>query len=350
MNYHGSMKMSVADISRKKKETSQLYRQWLILKDMPRRNKITTNIILDRLVNSYGISTTLRTVQRDLKALVDDCRFPLYCDGEKEAGWRWSDNAAAFDVVNMDPVTALTFKLAEKHITRMLPLGVISALKPYIKAADDRLKLTPESSFSRWPGKVRVVSRNLAMIPPVVAEDISEDVYSAFLDEKRFKVEYRTIKGRKKTHEVNPLGIAFVDGLTYLVVSLNSHEDPVLLLLHRILSVVVLDKAATVPEGFDLDAYLAKELAYPVGGDICLKVLFGNQADIHRLEESPIATDQAVSVREDGKFELTVTVADSLQLHWWLRGFGTRVEVVEPEYLRKEFAEMVSELAERYKS
>ena len=340
--------MSETDHSRKKKETSQLYRQWLILKDMPRRKRISTNKILDRLVNSYGISTTLRTVQRDLKALVDDCKFPLFCDGEKEAGWRWADNAAAFDVINMDPITALTFKMAEKNITRMLPHGVLSALKPYIKAADDRLKLTAESSLSRWPNKVRVISRNLAMIPPVVAEDISEDVYSALLEEKRFMAEYRTIKGRKKTHEVNPLGIAFADGLTYLVASLNSHEDPVLLLLHRILNVVVLDKAATVPEGFDLDAYLAKEFAYPVGGDICLKLLFGNKADVQRLEESPLATDQAVSVREDGKFELTATVADTLQLHWWLRGFGTRVEVLAPETLRNEFADMAREFAEKY--
>lgn len=327
---------------------SALYRQWLILKILPTRTKMSTNAILDRLVNSYGISTTLRTVQRDLNALSDDYKFPLICDGEKEAGWRWSKDAPAFGVANMDPITALTFKLAEKHITRMLPHGVISALKPYITAADERLTLTGESSLSRWPNKVRVVSRNLAMIPPVVAEDVSEDVYAALLEEKRFMAEYQTIKGRKKTHEVNPLGIAFADGLTYLVASLNSHEDPVLLLLHRILNVVVLDKAATVPEGFDLDAYLAKELAYPVGGDICLKVLFSNKADIQRLEESPLATDQAVSEREDGTFELTATVADTLQLHWWLRGFGTRIEVVAPEELRNEFADMARELAEKY--
>jgi predicted DNA-binding transcriptional regulator YafY len=36
-------------------------------------------------------------------------------------------------------------------------------------------------------------------------------------------------------------------------------------------------------------------------------------------------------------------------LQWWLRGFGVRVEVIEPEYLRKEFADMALELAERYK-
>jgi hypothetical protein len=35
--------------------------------------------------------------------------------------------------------------------------------------------------------------------------------------------------------------------------------------------------------------------------------------------------------------------------HWWLRGFSAWGEVDEPEYLRKEFAEMSLELAERYK-
>ncbi len=30
-----------------------------------------------------------------------------------------------------------------------------------------------------------------------------------------------------------------------------------------------------------------------------------------------------------------------MQLHWWLRGYGSRVEVLVPESLRTEFAEMV---------
>jgi predicted DNA-binding transcriptional regulator YafY len=224
-----------------------LYRHWLILRMIPRRTRISTTEIRERLKSGYGIETTLRTIQRDLITL-EASEFPLECDNNRPAGWSWSKDAPAFDIPNMDPVTALTFKLAEKHVARMMPHGVMSALKPYIKAADERLRLT-----------------------------------------------------------------------------------------------------ATVPADFDLDAYIATELTFPVGGKINLKVLFGNKADIQRLEEAPLCEDQRIVMRNDGTFELTATVEDTLQLHWWLRGYGARVEIVAPESLRKEFADMAKELAERYR-
>lgn len=324
-----------------------LYRHWLILRMIPRRGRISTTDILSRLKSCYGIETTLRTIQRDLIAL-EASEFPLECDNNRPAGWSWRKDAPAFDIPNMDPVTALTFKLAEKHVGRMMPHGVLSALQPYIKAADERLKQTTESSLSRWPDKVRVVSRNLAMIPPVVPEDVSDAVYSALLEERRFKAEYRTMSGRKKLYEVNPLGMAFVDGLTYLISSLNEHQDPVLLLLHRVQKVALMNKAATVPFGFDLDDYITRELTFPVGGTIRLVLLFEDMTDVQRLEEAPVSVDQQIVERKDGFFEVTATVEDTLQLHWWLRGFGTRVEVIAPKSLRNNFKGLAKGLTEIY--
>lgn len=326
-----------------------LYRLWLILRMIPRHRRISTTEILGRLESEYGIKTTLRTIQRNL-ILLETSGFPLECDGSKPAGWSWRRDAPAFDIPNMDPVTALTFKLAEKHIVRMMPHGVTNALQPYFTVADERLKAMKESTLSRWPGKVRVVSRNLAMIAPSVAEDISTAVYSALLEERRFTATYRTMTGKKKTYEVNPLGMAFVDGLTYLVASLNEHKDPVLMLLHRILKTEPLDNPATVPDDFDLDAYVSRELTFPVGGTIPLKLLFFHATDAQRLEEAPVSRDQNIVKRQDGVFELTATVDDTLQLHWWLRGYGDRIEVVAPQSLRDEFAETALALAERYRS
>ena len=77
---------------------------------------------------------------------------------------------------------------------------------------------------------------------------------------------------------------------------------------------------------------------------------FRNKADVQRLEEAPVSIDQNIVTLPDGHFELTATVEDTLQLHWWLGGFGTRVEVVKPDSLRKEFADRALELAECYKS
>ena len=329
-----------------KKKKDPLYRQWLILQMLPTRClRYSTNMILDRLVNEYGISTTLRTVQRDLIDLED--KFPIICDGEKEAGWSWSKDAPAFGIANLDPAAVLTFKLAEQHLERLFPRGALSALEPYFKAANDKIKKATESSLLRWPDKIRVVSKNQSMIYPQVSDDILDKVYSAVLDERRFTATYRTAGGKIKEYDVNPLGMAFVEGLTYLIASVNKHDDPLLMLLHRMLEVKPSDVPVTVPEGFNLDEYTSTELSFPMGDIIKLQAIFYKKSDIVRLRETPLSGDQKIS-EMDGGWLLQATVSDTYQLRWWLRGYGDRVEVTAPESLRQEFVEMALGLSNRY--
>lgn len=323
-----------------------LYRHWIILRMIPRKSRISTIGIHERLRSEYGIETTLRTIQRDLIAL-EASEFPLECDDNRPSGWSWRKDAPAFDIPNMDPVTALTFKLTEKHLTKMFPQGALSALRPYFTTADERLKHS-DSTLARWPNKIRVMSRNLATIPPVVTPEISDKVYTSVLEEKRFKATYKTVTGKIKTYEVNPLGMTFVDGLTYLIASLNEHTDPVLLLLHRIRTIELLDKSVSIPEGFCLDNWVSELLTFPVGESIYLKLRFSGPTDIQRLEESPLAIDQKILRVEDGTFELAATVEDTQQLRWWLHGFGARVEIVAPESLRQEFTQLAQNYAAMY--
>lgn len=325
---------------------SALYRQWLIMKMFPPKAVISTTTLRDRLNTEFSIDVTLRTIQRDLLSLEEN-GFPLDCDGNNPAGWRWRKDAPAFGISNMDPVTALTFKLAEKHLERMFPRGTMTVLEPYFKAATERMKQASESSLSHWPDKIRVVSRNLPMIYPQIADDIMDKVYAAVLEGHRFCATYRTIEGKIKEYDVNPLGLAFVEGLTYLVATLNQHEDPVLLLLHRMLEVKPIDVPITIPEGFDLDEYIDTELKFPVGDDIKLKAFFSNKYDITRLREAPISEDQKITEKNDG-WQLQATVGNSYQLRWWLRGYGEEVEVLAPKSLRQEFADAALATAQRY--
>jgi len=322
------------------------YRQWLILRMIPRKRRISTIDICRRLSDEHGLDEQLRVVQRDLVSL--ERNFPLENDGKRPAGWRWQEDAPTFDIPNMDPVTALTFKLAEKYLGRMLPHGVLTALKPYALAADQRLKQTSTSRLYTWSEKVRVVSRNLAHIPPFVPDVIYETVYAALLEERRFAARYRNMGGEVKYFEVSPLGMAFVEGLTYLVVTINEYNEPVLLLLHRILEAGMLDTPVTAPEGFNLDGYISKELSFPVGKDMKLKALFSDRSDLQRLQESPVAEDQKVRELQDGRFELTATVVDSIHLRWWLREYGENVEVLSPKKLRNEFTGLAQKLSEIY--
>ncbi|WP_277058315.1 helix-turn-helix transcriptional regulator [Trichlorobacter lovleyi] len=327
---------------------STLYRHWLILRMIPRRGTgISTVEICSRLKHEDGIETTLRTIQRDLIEL--EALFPIASDGRKPSGWKWTDDAANFDMPNMDPVTALTFTLASQYLEKMFPKGILSALIPYQKTAEQRLKSAVDPKLAAWPKKVRVLSRSLTTIPPTISEEITEKAYTALLEEQRFKATYTTVSGKSKTYEeVNPLGMTFVDGLTYLIASINQHVEPILLLLHRFQTIDLLDKPVTVSEDFDLDEWVQELLTFPVGEAIRLKLRFSHAVDVQRLKESPLSDDQKTKELADGRFELTASVEDTLQLRWWLNGFGARVEVMEPKALRQEYADLAKELSSLY--
>jgi predicted DNA-binding transcriptional regulator YafY len=97
--------------------------------------------------------------------------------------------------------------------------------------------------------------------------------------------------------------------------------------------------AARRPTGFSLERYVKKEkfFAYPLNGSrIQLEVLFEKDAVFH-LSERPLAKDQRLIPQRDGRVLLQATVRDTLELRWWLLGFGDKVEVVSPNTLREEF-------------
>jgi predicted DNA-binding transcriptional regulator YafY len=105
-----------------------------------------------------------------------------------------------------------------------------------------------------------------------------------------------------------------------------------------------------LPEHFDLDAYLrAGGFEYPEGEPIPLVALFQRGAARH-LQETPLSDDQRIVDEDDWRVRLTATVNDTALLRWWLLGFGSGVEVLEPAALRAEMAETVRWMAWRYRS
>jgi predicted DNA-binding transcriptional regulator YafY len=185
-----------------------------------------------------------------------------------------------------------------------------------------------------------------------IGHGLADRVYEALLKERCIKVCYRPRyeEGMKEYTELNPLGLVFVDSLIYLVASVGEHSTPLQFLLHRMEKVTLLEKPATVPAGFTLQGYIKSgEFSYPWGKEtIRLKALFSRDAAAY-LHETPLPGTISLTDVDDDDVELEAEVLDSWQLRWWLRGFGSLVEVQEPAELRAEFKEMAGELRGMYR-
>jgi len=326
-----------------------LMRQWQMLRLIPRYPvKISTAELKQRLTDE-GFETTQRTLQRDLMRL--SSIYPLECDDRsKPFGWSWMREADVMDIPGMDSHTALAFWLAGEHLVPLLPKTTLHRLQPHFRTAVHVLDMiASDKGAPAWRNKVRVLHRGPKLKSPIVDDDMEHRVYDALLRNRRLAITYAPRwKEGKKEYEINPLGLVLKDGITYLVCSMWDYPDIRLLTLHRMLQAQGLDKPASIPDGFNLDGYIASgELDFAVGGTIKLKAVFSKDAAFH-LDERPLSDDQKIERQEDDRMLVTATVQDTSELRWWLMGFGDQVEVLEPQDLREEFQGIISRMAAKY--
>jgi len=324
-------------------------RQWQMLRLIPRQpSKISTTELMQRLADE-GFSTTPRTLQRDLVRL--STIYPLLCDDrDKPFGWSWSRDANVHEVPGIDSDTALAFYLAEKHLEPLLPRTTIKRLEPHFRRAEEVLDQADANKGNpAWRNKVRVLHRGPGLKSPAIASDVQSAVYDTLLRNRKLDVEYLP-RGAdvSKQYELNPLGLVLKDGLFYLVCSMWDYPDIRLLTLHRMNKAAVMDVPCAMPDGFDLDDYIASgELDFAIAGEIKLKAKVSRQIAIH-LEERPLHDDQQITKCDDNSYLLETTAQDTKELRWWLLGFGQNIEVLDPDDLREEFKQITHDMAGMY--
>ncbi len=324
-------------------------RQLAMLREMPRAPRKISSAELRQRLRAQGFDTTIRTIQRDLERL--SALFPIASDErERPYGWSWQAQASIVDLPAMSPEAALTFRLAGLFLEPLLPPPAMAHLGPHLQRAAEVLE-RGSGALGGWPDKVRVISRTQRLIEPRVDPDVMRTAYRALLEDRCFQAVYRSRSqgDRRRDYVVNPLGLVVCDRVIYLVATLWDYADVLQLALHRMDEATLLDAPARRPPDFDLGDYVARyHFDYHVASEpLRLEALFDSDVAYH-LYETPLGEDQELTPAGDGRVHLSATVADTLQLRWWLQGFGRRVEVLGPPGLRAEFAATVRALAERY--
>ncbi|TYO96328.1 putative DNA-binding transcriptional regulator YafY [Geothermobacter ehrlichii] len=325
-----------------------LLRQWLMLRLIPRQPRRISTAELEHKLNEQGYQTTRRTIQRDLDKL--SRHFPLVSDGRKPAGWSWQKDAETFDIPGMGPSAALTLRMVESFMLRMLPGQCARSLEGHFRRAQTILdKLS--GGHAHWPEKVKVVSRTQPLLPPDISEEVLETITEALFGDRCFRGRYRSaIDGREKQLHFHPLGMVFSDAVIYLVARIDDYQDVRHYALHRFLEVELLEQEVQRPDGFDLEQHMRNgRFEWPLeeGKTIRLRARFAAGASRH-LQERRLSEDQTITEDGNDHVILEATVLDSHQLRWWLLGFGDTVEILGPPALRQEFKSIAAKLHQFY--
>ena len=327
-----------------------LLRQWQTLRLIPRHpRKITASEVMKQLI-AEGYDVGKRTIERDLQSL--SSVFPLASDERSRPyGWSWERDAAGFDLPGMSVSESLTVIMARQHLRSVMPASTLEQMTPYFRQAEQKLNaLTGHSSLACWFDKVRIIPPTQPLLAPQVDDTILSILQDGLLQNRQCDISYQH-RGADDVvgYPLNPLGIVQRGVVLYLVCTIKTYPDLKILAIHRVRSATLLDMPGNKPEGFTLDGYLAAgAFGWQADRPIQFEALFSVDAGRH-LYETPLSSDQAIAVQDDGRLKVMATVQFNQQLVWWLLGFAGEVEVIAPVDLRAQMAEKLRQAASRYK-
>lgn len=307
------------------KSNDLVLRQLTMLRLIPRYpQKITVTQLVERLANE-GFIVSKRTVERDIQAM--SSLFPLASDDRnKPYGWSWVKDAPVIDLPALNASEALTLKLAEEYLVKLMPASMVQQLQPYFKAAEQTLSQhAHKTQLASWPEKIAVVLPTQPLLPPKIDPAISAIVDAAVLKESQLSVEYLNRgETNPKNLTLHPLGIILRGQISYLCCTVFNYDEIRLLAIHRIKAAVILELPAKRPHDFNLNLY-ANSGALGFGSDelIDITLRFTKEAGMH-LYETPLSENQVIT--EDGDYLIVkATVYGTPQLQWWINGFGDNV-------------------------
>ncbi|MDP2244821.1 YafY family protein [Pseudomonas sp.] len=326
---------------------STLSRQWELLKMLPNRMPGDTAQMLTARLADAGYKISKRTVERDLNEL--SLVFPLQCnDKGKPQGWYWVPGAPS-DLPGVSLSEALTLQMVENGLRPLLPSSILKSLEPRFAQARHKLDaLTGHVPAARWIDKIASVPPELNLIAPDIDEKLLEVIQQALLDDLQIASTYfsaHTNKMRNLT--LNPLALILRGNITYLSATVEPYRDVRLFAMHRFRQAEILPIAARRPDDFDLKTYIrGGALQFSQGEMIQLKAIISDELAT-QLIETPLSHDMLINTKA-GIHELSATVLDSWQLHWWVLSQADGIEVLAPQTLRTDISKKLKLACEQY--
>lgn len=324
-----------------------LARQWEMLRLIPSNNQRMTTSELTSRLERVGFAVTLRTVQRDLVKL--STLFPLSCDEDGATpGWYWMPKAS-LEIPNLSIPDALSIKMMESYLTPLLPRAILDSLRTRFDQAEKRLE-SIDNPLTRWGDKIRTVVPGLALQAPIISSDVLETIQQALIHEHQISVRYRNRTHRPPAEWIlHPLALVQRGQASYLVAVSSGFTDVRLYALHRFDFAEELADDIDIPEGFDIDDYIAQGSLNFGNGEILDLRLRVDPVLKNILQETPLSPDMVIT--EDGDhFLISARLPESWQLTWWIQAQGANVEVLAPESLRQEIIDSLKATLKHYKT
>lgn len=174
----------------------------------------------------------------------------------------------------------------------------------------------------------------------------------SFLEGRKLEIVYRTARsgGRISQRVVQPYHIMPYVRSWQLIAFCENRQDVIMFKVDRIQKATLLDETYEISEDFDLDQYMgdAWGVVRSEGqSPESVELFFAPDAGRWVAEEYWHRSQQ-LELQADGSVIFRVNIAVTPEFVNWLLYYGSRVEVIEPDYLRAAVAAEHRRAAEQY--
>lgn len=155
--------------------------------------------------------------------------------------------------------------------------------------------------------------------------------------------------GRTATqHRILPLRLFLSDGFAYVLAYHPRREHLVTFALRRIRGLAVTEQAELPPRHVDPDTFLRSLFRADGGGEVVTYHLRFDAVVAQHIRELRVHPSQHTHDLEDGGVALTFRCQGSVQVSAWIASWREHVEVIEPQIVREELADLGRYFLERY--
>jgi predicted DNA-binding transcriptional regulator YafY len=157
----------------------------------------------------------------------------------------------------------------------------------------------------------------------------------ALLERRRLDMRYYSMsRDEENPRQVDPYHLTVFDGGYYLVGYCHLRKTERIFAVERIRELKMLTIRFQVRPGFNAEEYLKHSWGIVKGEIVPVKVIF-SRAIARYIRDRLWHPSQRLRQLADGRLEMSLRVADTLEVRRWILGYGSEAEVLEPPALRE---------------
>lgn len=284
-----------------------------------------------------------RTIKRDIQTLRYTLNIPIVYSRKFKGYFIDKETIFPFD----------SFTIGE-----ILTLFIANNLLKEFKSTPlyDTAKTLSEKLEALLPEKIIINNKDIEDILSISLQPIKvkKDIYKIFnilikatRERKRVKILYYTISRDEKSERIiDPYHIYNFEGIWYLVAFCHKRKSFRDFALDRIEKIEILNEKFKKDENFNIKEYLEKSFRIYKGDEENIILKFDSY-QAKWIKERIWHKSQKIEEMEDGSLILKIT-GNREEIKRWIFGYGSHVEVLEPESFREEIITEIKKLRSIY--